>query len=215
MARRMKGAGSVYERKDGYWVAQYKGQYRYTKTEREAKKKLLELIKAGETRKPGSKTTVAAFMDRWITFAEQNLKPATVKRYREAIEIHIKPNLGSNKLHKLDAMTVQDMYASMQHGGLSPATVNLVHSVMSSACKRAVKWGVLHHNIIVSVEAPRIVCEAVEVFTPQEVRTLLSAASGDRLQALYTLALSTGMRGGGKYLGWNGDLSIWTLVRWM
>jgi hypothetical protein len=91
MARRMKGAGSVYERKDGYWVAQYKGQYRYAKTEREAKKKLLELIKAGETRKPCSKTTVAAFMDRWITFAEQNLKPATVKRYREAIEIHIKP----------------------------------------------------------------------------------------------------------------------------
>jgi integrase len=165
MARRMKGAGSVYERKDGYWVAQYKGQYRYAKTERGAKKKLLELIKAGETRKPGSKTTVAAFMDRWITFAEQNLKPATVKRYREAIEIHIKPNLGSNKLHKLDAMTVQDMYASMQHGGLSPATVNLVHSVMSSACKRAVKWGVLHHNIIESVEAPRIVREEVEVFT--------------------------------------------------
>jgi integrase len=165
MARRMKGAGSVYERKDGYWVAQYKEQYRYAKTEREAKKKLLELIKAGETRKPCSKTTVAAFMDRWITFAEQNLKPATVKRYREAIEIHIKPNLGSNKLHKLDAMTVQDMYASMQHGGLSPATVNLVHSVMSSACKRAVKWGVLHHNIIESVEAPRIVREEVEVFT--------------------------------------------------
>jgi integrase len=111
-------------------------------------------------------------------------------------------------------MTVQDMYASMQHGGLSPATVNLVHSVMSSACKRAVKWGVLHHNIIESVEAPRIVREEVEVFTPQEVRTLLSAAFGDRLQALYTLALSTGMRGG-RYLGWNGDLSIWTLVRWM
>jgi hypothetical protein len=25
-------------------------------------------------------------MDRWLTFAEQNLKPATIKRYREAIE---------------------------------------------------------------------------------------------------------------------------------
>src|SRR5215212_4845042 len=120
MARRMKGAGSVYERKDGYWVAQYKGQYRYAKTEREAKKKLLELIKADETRKPDSKTTVAAFMDRWLTFAEQNLKPATVKRYREAIEIYIKASLGDKKLHNLDALTVQDMYASMQQSGLSP-----------------------------------------------------------------------------------------------
>jgi hypothetical protein len=75
----------VYQRKDGYWVAQYKGQYRYAKTTKDAKRKLLELIKAGEIHKPDSKTTVSAFMDRWLAFAEQNLKPATLKRYREAI----------------------------------------------------------------------------------------------------------------------------------
>jgi integrase len=196
MTRRIRGEGSVYQRKDGYWVAQYSGVYRYAKTKKQAKPKLLELIKAGEVRKPDSKTTVSAFMDRWITFAEQNLKPATVKRYREAIEIYIKPSQGEKKLHKLDAISVQDMYAQMQRDGLSPATVNLVHSVLSSACKRGVKWGVLHHNIIENVEAPRIVREEVEVFTPQEVRALLSAASGDRLEALYVLALSTGMRGG-------------------
>ncbi len=60
MARRMKGAGSVYERKDGYWVAQYKGQYRYTKTKKEAKRKLLELLKAGEVLQQPHGTTVAA-----------------------------------------------------------------------------------------------------------------------------------------------------------
>ena len=195
MARRMRGEGSVYERKDGYWVAQYKGRYRYAKTKKEAKRKLLELLKAGEVHKPHG-TTVAAFMDRWIEFAQQNLKPATIKRYREAAEIYVKPSLGDKKLHKVDAITVQEMYASMLRNGLSPATVKLVHSVLSSAFKRAIKWGVLHHNVIESVEAPRIVREEVEVFTPQEVRTLLSAASGDRLEALYTLALSTGMRGG-------------------
>ena len=72
MARRIRGEGSVYQRKDGYHVAQYKGQYRYAKTQKDAKKKLLELIKAGEVHKPDSKTTVAAYMDRWIAFAEQN-----------------------------------------------------------------------------------------------------------------------------------------------
>jgi integrase len=184
MARRIRGEGSVYQRKDGYHVAQYKGQYRYAKTQKDAKKKLLELIKAGEVHKPDSKTTVAAYMDRWIAFAEQNLKPATIKRYKEAIEIHIKPNLGDRKLHKQDAISVQDMYAQMQQSGLSAATVNLVHSVLSSALKRAVKWGVLHHNTIENVEAPGIHRTEVEVFTPQEVQALLSAASGDRLQAL-------------------------------
>ena len=211
MARRMRGEGSVYERKDGYWVAQYRGQYRYAKTKKEAKRKLLELLKAGEVHKP-HRITVALFMDRWIEYAQQNLKPATIKRYREAVEIYVKPSLGGMKLHKVDAITVQEMYASMQQNSLSAATVNLVHSVLSSAFKRAIKWGVLHHNVIESVEAPKIVREEVEVFTPQEVRALLSRASGDRLEALYTLALSTGMRGG-RYLGWNGNSSISTLVR--
>jgi integrase len=196
MTRRIRGEGSVYQRKGGYWVAQYKGQYRYAKTKKEAKKRLLELIKAGETHKPASHKSVAVFMDRWLAFAELNLKPATIKRYREAIKIYIKPNLGDKKLHKLDAITVQEMYASMLRGGLSPATVKLVHSVLSSAFKRAVKWGVLHHNVIENVDAPRIVRDEVEVFSPQEVQALLCAASGNRLEALYILALSTGMRGG-------------------
>ena len=196
MARRMRGEGSVYERKDGYWVAQYKGRYRYAKTKKEAKRKLLELLKAGEVHKP-HRITVALFMDRWIEYAQQNLKPATIKRYREAVEIYVKPSLGNKKLHKVDAITVQEMYASMRRNGLSPATVNLVHSVLSSAFKRAIKWGMLHHNVIESVDPPKIVREELEVFAPQEVRALLSAASGDRLEALYTLALSTGMRGGG------------------
>jgi integrase len=167
MPRRMRGEGSVYERKDGYWVAQYNGRYRYAKTKKEAKRNLLELLKAGEILQQPHGITVAAFMDRWLMFAEQNLKPAPIKRYREASEIYVKPNLGDKKLYKVDAITVQDMYVQMQRNGLSPATVNLVHSVLSSAFKRAIKWGVLHHKLIENVEAPRIVREEVEVFTPQ------------------------------------------------
>jgi integrase len=83
----------------------------------------------------------------------------------------------------------------MLRDGLSPATVNLVLSVLSSAYKRAVKWRLAQHNVIRDVDAPRIESKEVE-FTLQEVRALLSAASGDRLNAAYSLALSTGMRGG-------------------
>jgi integrase len=132
MTRRIRGEGSVYQRKDGYWVAQYKGQYRYAKTTKDAKRKLLELIKAGEIHKPDSKITVSAFMDRWLAFAEQNLKPATIKRYRKAIEIYVKPSLGDTKLHKPDAITVQDMYAQMHRKGLS-----LLRSILYTAyCHR-------------------------------------------------------------------------------
>jgi integrase len=192
----MRGEGSVYERKHGYWVAQYKGQYRYAKTKKDAKKKLLDLLTAGEVLQQPNRTTVASFKDRWIAFAEQNLKPPTVKRYREALEIYVKPNLGTMKIQKVDALIVQQMYSNMLRSGLSPATIKLVHSVLSSAFKRAVKWGMLQHNIIENVESPKILRKEVEVFTPEEVQALLSAATGDRLHAAYILAFRTGIRGG-------------------
>jgi integrase len=196
MGRRSRGDGSIYKRKsDGLYVAQYKGRYRYSKDKATAKAKLLKLMTSAEEVVPENITT-AAFMDRWMTFAEQNLKPATVKRYREAIKIYIKPNLGDKKLHKVDALTVQQMYSQMLTDGLSPATVNLVHSVLSSAFKRAIKWDLLGTNVITNVDAPRIARAEVEIFTPSEVRALLTAASQDRLEALWVLALSTGMRGG-------------------
>jgi integrase len=200
----MRGEGSVYERKDGYWVAQYKGQYRYAKTKKDAKKKLLDLLSAGEVLQQPNRTTVASFMDRfmdrWIAFAERNLKLPTVKRYREALEIYVKPNLGTMKIQKVDALTVQQMYSNMLRSGLSPATIKLVHCVLSSAFKRAVKWGMLQHNILENVESPKIFRKEVEVFTPEEVQALLSAATRDRLHAAYILAFSTGIRGG-KLLG--------------
>jgi hypothetical protein len=113
MARRMRGEGSVYERKDSYWVAQYKERYRYAKTKQ----------KAGDVLHQPNGITVAPFMDRWLAFAEQNLKPPTVKRYREAIKIYIKPNLGNTKLHKLDALTIQQMYSNMLCSGCNTTSL--------------------------------------------------------------------------------------------
>jgi integrase-like protein len=57
--------------------------------------------------------TVGTFMDQWFDFAKSNLKPCTIKRYREAIEIYITPTFGDTELHKVNAFTVQDMYAQM------------------------------------------------------------------------------------------------------
>jgi hypothetical protein len=44
MGRRSPGDGSLYQRQDGYWVAQYAGKYRYSKDKAAAKAKLLKLM---------------------------------------------------------------------------------------------------------------------------------------------------------------------------
>lgn len=44
MGCRGAGEGSVYQRKDGGWVAQYKGRYRYAKDKDAAKAKLYKML---------------------------------------------------------------------------------------------------------------------------------------------------------------------------
>jgi integrase len=105
MKRRPRGEGSVYRRKDGSWVAQLNGTYRYAKTEHTAKQKLYKLLAGAEEARPEN-ITVAKHLDMYIEAVSHNLKPRTVKRYREAIDAHLKPALGKHKLHSLDAQTI-------------------------------------------------------------------------------------------------------------
>ena len=196
MSRRSAGDGSLYYRADKQlWVAQQNGKYRYSKDKATAQKKLHELLTQAEESKPQN-ITVSTLMDQWLEYAKPNLKFGTVQRYTEAITVHINPNIGGVKLHKLDALTVERVYAGMLSIGLSPSTVNIVHTVLSSAFKRATKWKLVAHNVMQDVDPPKMVRKEVEVWTPQEVRRILAAARGDRLEALYVLALSTGARGG-------------------
>jgi integrase len=95
--RRSKGEGSVYQRKDGTWCAQLNGQYKYSITEDGAKAKLYQML-AGVVETKPQNITVATLIDRWLEYQKQNIKPSTFKRYTEAIEIYVKPNLGQHKL---------------------------------------------------------------------------------------------------------------------
>jgi integrase len=61
---------------------------------------------------------------------------------------------------------------------------------------QAAKWNLAARNVTDLVDAPRITRTEMHVLSPEEARQLLNAARGDRLEALYFLALATGMRQG-------------------
>jgi integrase len=193
MARRDSGTGSIYQRKDNSWVAQFNGIYRYAKSEQEAKRKLRQLLKQSDGIKPAN-ISVATALDEYLQAARQNLKPRTFKRYEQAIAADLKPAFGKQKLHKLTARTIEDVYARKLQDGLSPATIRLIHSVLSSVIKRAVRLKLLQHNVCKDVLLPKIDRDEVEVFDPSEVHALLTAAKYDRLEAFWVLALTTGAR---------------------
>src|SRR3989442_954947 len=100
--------GSVYQRKDGYWVAAgslgSRRSVKYAPTRKAAQEKLTQLVgegKAGLLR-PTTKQTLAGFLDEWLEAVGADLKPKTLAGYRQDCANHITPLLGHIRLQRLE-----------------------------------------------------------------------------------------------------------------
>jgi integrase len=80
--------------------------------------------------------------------------------------------------------------------GYAAASVVHVHSTARKALNDALRWGVVVRNVALFAKAPRIPRREMQTWSPDETRRFLDAARGDRLEGLYVLALTCGMRQG-------------------
>jgi integrase len=205
--RRGNGEGSIYQRPNGRWEARvsigYNAQgrrlrrtvYAWTKKEVQDKLTALQSKKLDGTLCEPTKVTVATFLDRWL---EDAVRPAiratTHANYKGAIEKHINPRIGGLNLTKLTPINVQTLYGEMERSKASAYTRLLVHIVLRKALAQAVKWNMVPRNVCDAVERPRISKADIQPLTGEQVRMLLTAAKDDRLEALYVLAISSGLR---------------------
>src|SRR5215212_817166 len=205
--KRGNGEGSIHRRKSGGWCAQYtvytaKGHKRktlYGKTRAEAAKKL---AKALSDREDGvifdaDNLTVGEYLDRWLKDSvEGNVGPRTLSNYQLQVRQHIRPVLGRIKLKVLSPAHVQGLYRSKLDSGLAPSSVRYIHAVLHRALKQALRWSLVPRNASESVDLPKLDNEEVEVLLPEEGRAFLDAAREDRLEALYVVAITVGLRRG-------------------
>ncbi len=84
--------------------------------------------------------------------------------------------------------------------GLDPRTVNYIHTILHRAFKDAVRWGRLPRNPCDAADPPRggQKSDGFQTWDAASLRQFLasSAASDDRLHALWVLLATTGMRRG-------------------
>jgi len=204
MAKRGNGEGSIYKQRNGLWAATIsieggKRKYFYGKTRKEVQEKLASAL---QDQKQGMlvatpQQTVGQFLTDWLEHSHKHsVRPRTYERYEEAIRLHLVPVLGKHRLQKLSAQHVQAFYARMTGEGLSASTVNYYHSVLHNALGTAVKWGLVPRNVCDLVTPPRKVRFEIQPFTPEQVQSFFDATRGHKWEALYTLALATGMRQG-------------------
>lgn len=76
--------------------------------------------------------------------------------------------------------------------GLSPRTVQIIHRTLHKALKQAVRWSLIPRNVTESVDAPSPHTAEIRPLSVRQVKALLEAAKGDRLEALYVLAITRG-----------------------
>jgi integrase len=77
---------------------------------------------------------------------------------------------------------------------LSP--IRYVHAVLRRALGQAVMRGLIPRNVAEGARLPGLGREEAQYLTPEQVKSLLVAAKGDRLEALYIVAVSCGLRQG-------------------
>jgi integrase len=203
--KRANGEGSVYKTKDGRVIGSWQdttGKTRYmtskTMTKRQmsaaVRKKLQDRDEGIAAHSEG--LTVERYMDRWLEAIRSNVRPGTFKPYEAIVRLHIKPTLGTTKLDTLNALQLEKLYRQKLDVGLSPRRVLYIHVTIRKALNDAVRLQLLARNVADAAIPPRQVKSEIEPLTQEQMRTLLEASAPDRLQALYVLAITTGMRHG-------------------
>src|SRR5918997_6269651 len=207
MGRRGNGERTMARRKDGRWMGRYtvytaKGPRQravYGRTRQEAAEKLTRAIAdrdGGLTFGAGT-LTVTEYLDRWLTDAVQDtVRQRTYERYEQIARVHIKPALGRLKLKSLTTTHVRGLYREKLDAELAPRTVQYIHTTLHKALKDAVSDGVIPRNVTEGIKAPRPKKKEINPLNPDQTRALLATVRGDRLEALYIVAVHRGLRQG-------------------
>ncbi len=165
---------------------------------------------------PGRLTLSEWVRDGWLPMMQTRIKPTTYRGYRQVMDRHVLPVIGSRQIQKLTPRELDGLYAKLIrgeeiHGPLSLSTVSNIHRTIHKALSDAVDAGIVTDNAAARAKAPRserVLSHRIATWQPSELAGFLSAISGDRLEAIWRLAAMTGMRRG-EILGlhWqNGDL---------
>ena len=80
--------------------------------------------------------------------------------------------------------------------GLSPRTVGYLRGVLRGALGHAERTDLVTRNVARLARPPRVPRRRVSPLSVEQVRTLVATIAGDRLEALYLVALGVGLRQG-------------------
>jgi integrase len=192
-----------------WWIADYKDgsgkrhQVRFKrKAEAEAhEEKLKVAIRAGTHVSLDNSLTIADAADKWINRVEASERErATLRQYRQHINLHILPRIGPLKLTKLTKGHVEAFRDGLLSGlGDNHKSLSrpMAHKVLRSLKSMLKVMGLSHLADDVKVEVGKRNKRKLEIGrdipTTEEISRMVKAAKG-KLRVLLMTATSTGLR---------------------
>lgn len=160
-------------------------------------------VDAGTFLEP-QKMKLAAWLDTWLDTYCVEIKPSTLTQYRAYVRNHIKPALGSVRLCELQPHQVQAFVNNLErsaHGSkpLAYKTMKNIHGCLSAALDCAKQQRYIRDNPCKGCRIPHPVTEDIEdqeikPLEGQQITAFLSAIQGNRFEAIFQIALFTGLR---------------------
>lgn len=141
----------------------------------------------------GAPMSVGDFLDSWLEGLD--VREGTLVAYRQKVELHVKPLLGSIRLDRLTAQQLDELFRAKSRE-LAPQSVAHIRTVLHTAFQKAVKYDFMARNPVDLTDPVSVQQYDATFLTPEQARAFLAAAVADRLEALYSVALSLGLRQG-------------------
>lgn len=208
---------NIRQRRDGRWEARCISGYDeanravyhsiYGSTYSEARRKRTEYLKQLKSQKNEEETErkeirYSMLLDRFLTDIETKVKLSTLNRYKEIIQNHIKPNLGSFLLSDINSLQIdrftKDRLANGRvdgAGGLSARTVRSILSLVRLTISYGDECGYAVSETY-RIHTPRTTQTGAKAFTLEDQKVLEAWLNDNpgRISLGIWLSLYTGLR---------------------
>jgi integrase len=193
--------GNVAKRQDGRWRARYRDEAgkehaRHFDRKLDATRWLAtveaDLLRGTYVDPKAGLVKLRDYSEQWRT--AQMHRPSTAVYFETMMRRHIYPTFGDRPLGTVRPTEVQAWVRCMS-GTLAPATVKVVHGILASIYKAAIRDRKVVESPYLGTALPKVEPKRIEPLSTDQVERLIEAVP-DRYRALIVLAAGTGMHNG-------------------
>jgi integrase len=196
--------GSLFQRKSGrdkgVWVAAVtmrdgRRASRTAHSRDQAKLELAELLRLRDAGAPiTGRIRLGDFLERWVSDVHRRVGPATARKHRSIVHVHLVPGLGGIRLSELRVADVDRFLGDAADGGLAPQTVRHLRATLRRALRDAVRDGLVARNVGALSRPPGLPHTERNILDATQARILIESTKGTRYGPLWAILVTTGLR---------------------